>query len=65
MLLDIEKIRIAGVRKQLTLTSILKKAHIATVTLKRIREGKTISMKTAYKLSDVLGVDVTELLAAQ
>ncbi len=62
MILSIEKIKIAAAGKQMTLTELLKLAHMSTVTAKRIKDGCEVQTKTAGKLAAVLGVDVAELL---
>lgn len=63
MILSIQQLRIATARKQMTISEVLKLAHVSTLTWQRIRNRANVSVKTAGKLAAVLGVDVTELLA--
>ena len=63
MVLSYEKVKIACARKCLTITEMLTKAHISTVTAKRIKDGEEVNTKTAGKLAAALGVDVSALLA--
>lgn len=65
MVLDIKKIMVAGADKRMTLTDVLTAAHMSKHTVKRIKDGAEVTMKTAGKLADVLGVSVAELLADQ
>ena len=46
----------------MSMKDIYKKAHMARATLERIRDGNSVTMKTAGKLAAVLEVNVTELL---
>ena len=62
MVLSIEKIMIAGAEKQMTLKDVLKEAHMAKATIKKIKEGKEVTMRTAGKLAAVLEVSVLELV---
>ena len=62
MVLNYAKIETAGANKQMTMKDIYKKGHIARATLERIRDGNSVTMKTAGKLAAVLEVNVTELL---
>lgn len=62
MVLDYEKIMVLGADKQLTLKELLNAAKIARITAKRIKDGETVTMKTAGKLAAVLGVSVADLL---
>lgn len=62
MLLDIEKIMVAGADRQMTLTEVMNKAHMANATVKRIKNGEEVTMKSAGKLANVLGVKVADLL---
>lgn len=64
MLLDIEKIRIACARKKASLTEIIKKAHVSTLSAQRMRKGQNVTTKTAGKLAEALGVDVTEIMTS-
>ncbi len=63
MLLDHEKFLILGARKQLTITEILKKAHISSLTYQNIKAGKEVRMNVAGKLAAALDVDIEELVA--
>ena len=62
MVLNYAKIEAAGANKQMSMKDIYQKAHMARATLERIRDGNSVTMKTAGKLAAVLGVNVTELL---
>lgn len=62
MILDIQKIKLALARKQLSFLEVLKKAHVSSVTAGRINAGLEVRPKTAGKLAAALGVDVTEIL---
>ena len=63
MVIDIKKLQIVLVRKQLRMTQFFKDAHISSVTVKRIKSGCEVTTKTAGKLAAALGCDITELLA--
>ena len=63
MILDYGKIKLACARKCLTIRNVLQKAHVSTLTAKRIKDGGEVNTKTAGKLAAALGVDVIELLA--
>lgn len=65
MILDIKKIMVAGADRQMTFKDVLTAAHMAKATVKRIKDGEEVTMKTAGKLAAVLGVSVAELLADQ
>ena len=62
MVLNYAKIEAAGANKQMSMKDIYKKAHMARATLERIRDGNSVTMRTAGKLAAVLEVNVTELL---
>lgn len=62
MILDIEKIKLAAAEKALPFVEVLKRAHVSSVTARRIRNGYEIQTKTAGKLAAVLGVSVADLL---
>lgn len=62
MILDMQKIKLALARKQLSFLEILKQAHISSITVGRINAGREVQPKTAGKLAAALGVDVTEIL---
>lgn len=62
MILSIEKIMIAGADKQMTLKDVLREAHMAKATIKKIKDGKEVTMRTAGKLSEVLEVSVLDLV---
>ena len=62
MVLDIQKIKLALARKQVSLLEVLKQAHISSITVGRINAGHEVQPKTAGKLAAALGVDVTEIL---
>ena len=62
MVLDVQKIKLALARKQLSFLEVLKKAHISSLTASRIYAGSEVQPKTAGKLAAALGVDVTEIL---
>ena len=62
MILDIQKIKLALARKQLSLFEVLQRAHISSITAGRINAGREVQPKTAGKLAAALGVDVTEIL---
>ncbi len=62
MVLNYAKIEAAGANKQMSMKDIYQKAHMARATLERIRDGNSVTMKTAGKLAAVLEVNVTELL---
>ncbi len=62
MILSYEKIIALGADKRLTLQELLHKAGIARLTAKRIKEGNSVTMKTAGKLAAALGVSVADLL---
>ncbi len=64
MVLSYEKVKLACARKCFSIKELLIKAHISTVTAKRIKDGGEINTKTAGKLAAALGVDVTELLTS-
>ncbi len=63
MVLSIDKIMAAGADKQMTLKEVLAAAHMARVTVKRIKNGEDVTMRTAGKLASVLGVSAASLLA--
>ena len=62
MVLSYTKIETAGANRQMSMKDIYKKAHMARATLERIRDGNSVTMRTAGKLAAVLEVNVTELL---
>jgi DNA-binding Xre family transcriptional regulator len=62
MVLNYTKIEAAGANKQMSMKDIYQKGRMARATLERIRDGNSVTMKTAGKLAAVLGVNVTELL---
>ena len=62
MVIDFKKLQIFLARKQLRMTQFFKDAHISSVTVKRMKSGCKVTVKTAGKLAAALGCDVTELL---
>ena len=62
MILDYDKIMVAGADKLMTLKEVLAEAHMARATAKRIKNGEEVTMKTAGKLAAVLDVKVVDLL---
>lgn len=64
MKLDVAKIKLATARKQMTLTDVMKKAKLSSVTIRRIYAGLEVQPKTVGKLAAALECDVAELLAS-
>lgn len=62
MVLSIEKIMIAGADRRMTLKDVLKEAHMSKATVKKIKDGKEVTMRTAGKLAEVLNVSVLDLV---
>lgn len=62
MVLSYEKIIALGADRRLTLKELLHNAGIARLTAKRIKDGNSVTMRTAGKLAAALGVSVTEIL---
>lgn len=56
------KFQIALGKLQLTQTQFADKIGISRATISAVVNGKTCYPKTAVKIADALGVDVTELL---
>ena len=62
MLIDYNKLQTECARRCYSMTEVLKRAHISTVTLQRIKIGKPVRIVTVGKLARAVGVDVAELI---
>ena len=48
--------------KHFTVTSLAEKAGVAPATISRMRQGKPCNPRSAYKVSEMLGVPLKELV---
>lgn len=57
-----EKLFFAMARKQMTGAELAKLAEVRPLTVSRMRNEKEVTPKTAGKIAQALGVDVTDIM---
>ena len=62
MVVDKSKIEIILARRQMTATTLCKKAGFSRNRFYEIMRSKKINPKTAGRVAEILGVDVTEII---
>lgn len=61
MRLDEKKLRIEAFKQNLSQVELMKKTGVSRATLSKVYNGGSCSLDTAFKISEVLGIELDQL----